>query len=160
MSEASKIAIRIENEHGAALKKFRFSSPREFTLVFFDKEGRLRSLGSLPLKMVHRPLQQWAEDWVKRQDIAVLEDTLQSYWLGTVESFLNSMKAKAVEVKAYFQEECGKRGGALAFLIVIAMIKAVKRKLSAIRIHWKVESLPDNGGIYRILLEAGKDDES
>ncbi len=117
-------------------------------------------LGSLPLKIAHRPLQQWAEDWVERQDIVALEDILKSCWSGTVDSFLNSIRNRAVEVKAYFQKECGKRGGALAFLIVIAIIKAVKRKLSAIRIHWKVESLPDNGGIYRILLEVGKDDES
>jgi hypothetical protein len=67
------------------------------------------------------------------------------------------------EFKMLVRREYPGRDGTLVFNvmweILLAMVRRLKQENQGPDLHWEIESLPNDGGIYRILLEGGRDED-
>jgi len=126
-------------------------------------------------KVARRILRAWARDLVSGHDEAQLSAILQKWakdWIGHTgdgpfvdkpsipKYIINQLREKTNERKALFTKQNNERDASIMFHLSEEMIKAVNyclmREGIRLRIRWEVESLPNGAGIYRILLEGGK----
>lgn len=105
-------------------------------------------------------LHQWARDWSSNNDDA---DTNNGELL-PLENILSSLIDKRLEHKAHLRQIYGSRGGSVMSHLSEEMIEAVGYSLIQVgknrATKWVVDSLDDDGGIYRIILRGGEREES
>lgn len=107
-------------------------------------------------------LGQWMKDWQSTNDRAGTNtDNLE---LPRLENILSSLIDGRLQRKAYFRQVYDSRDGSVMSHLSEEMLEAISHCLKKTgvkpRIHWEVESLPNDVGIYRILLKGGKHHES
>ena len=108
-------------------------------------------------------LSQWANKWAVNHDVTEIQ-TNNIVEPPSPKHCLSCLINNSIERKEYFRREHGSTDGPVMFYLSEEMIKAISHCLRKIgmkpRIQWEVESLPNDVGIYHILLEGGKYNES
>ena len=150
------ISIKLKDRQGTPMEELEFRSDRQIMRLSFDDNDVPRITGKLPLNVLHKPLR----EWVKSQDTTPAEVALKELLpYVTIQSLSHLVKTQFAALKASCQEGWGRQKGALVFLIFVTIVEALRRKSSSLAIQWEVESLANDAGIYRFLLDGGKHDE-
>jgi hypothetical protein len=156
------VTVEIKKSDGETFE-FHPESDRKFRLVCFNDED-IRVFGKMPLKLIRRPFREFAEAWVAEHAYelkVILEEYIPDFKPEALRKCLEEAKHG---MKLSCEQKHGKRDGAVVFSMMWDFLRAIAIKLKKSVengvIQWEIESLPNNGGVYRILLEGGRDEES
>lgn len=128
----SGIRLRVRTDQ--SFEEFNFESPRQFRLFYISQEGHPGIVGKLPWDAIKKPLGRWLRDWVEKQDITAFEAGLQEHDTDvTLDSLLSGLRQTGCHAKEYFEAECSKRGGPIAFRIVWEFARVLRWWLEELR---------------------------
>ncbi len=107
-------------------------------------------------------LLQWLGDWSFGKNITEIDPPVDE--LAPLDTLLNCLGDKSIDRKSCFGQQYDNHDAVMMFHLSNAMIEAIgyclKKMGAKLRIQWEIEFLPNDTGIYRILLEGGKQHES
>jgi len=168
MAEMNNSGVIILRDESGVTEEFPYRDQKQFCLLVFHDKSLPEVLGKMPLKVMRRPLREWAEDWVVQHATeadAILDTILNECSPRfTTEAVMRAVKDTRSGDKTLFASEYGKRrDGVVVFHVFSELLRALalrlKERMAKPEIRWEVESLPNNGGVYRILLQGGQDEK-
>ena len=126
MPTGNGIVIRIREEgSGTPEEVIRVSDAKQFRMVLWGRDGRLRVLGKAPWREMRRDVPSLLRDELRGKDILSIEAWLQVQFPSlTLESLDTVFRTMGREVKPLFQREWGKADGAFVFYITTAIVRA------------------------------------
>lgn len=102
-------------------------------------------------------LHRWSKQWLWENDVNSAYPAVANF--STLECLLSWLREQNYNRKVYFQRHNNDKDASTMYYLSEEMLAAVsyclKRMGMKPKIQWIIESLPNDAGIYRILLEGG-----